>query len=80
MSEAPGGIPAEPEATKRGYAAWKEHHQAIADRNAQARKRGTAERKIALSRVSDQRRADARREGQALRVLNDRLSQARARG
>ena len=79
MSEAAEGNPAEPEA-KRGYAAWKEQHEAIAERNAQARKRGSADRKIALSRVSEQRRVDARRERDQLQVLNDKLSKARPRG
>ena len=66
MAESPDGTPAEPEA-KRGHAAWKEHRDAISDRNAQARKRGSAERKVALSRVTEQRRADARREAEHAR-------------
>jgi hypothetical protein len=79
MSEAPKATTVEPEA-KRGYAAWKEQHEAISERNAQARKRGNAERKIALSRVFEQRRVNARRESEQLQLLNDRLSKARARG
>ncbi len=72
MAESPDGTPAEPEA-KRGHAAWKEHRDAISERNAQARKRGSAERKIALSRVTDQRRADARREAEMLDAINAKL-------
>jgi hypothetical protein len=79
MSKAPEGTQAEPEA-KRGDAAWKEHRDAISDRNAGARKRGNAERKVALSRVFEQRRVDARREAEQLHVINAKLSQARARG
>ena len=75
----PEGTPAEPEA-KRGHAAWKEHRDAISDRNAQARKRGTAERKIALSRVTEQRRLNARREAEQLNAMNAKLTKARPRG
>ena len=82
MSEAPEGTQAEPEA-KRGHAAWKEHRDAISDRNAEARKRGTAERKVALGRVTEQRRVSARLEAEQLNVLNaklGKLGQTRARG
>ena len=51
MVESPDSTPAEPQA-KRGDAAWKEHRDAIADRNAAARKRGSAERRVALGRIS----------------------------
>jgi hypothetical protein len=73
MVESPEGAPAEPEA-KRGHAAWKEHRDAISDRNVQARKRGSAERKVALGRVTEQRRLDARREAEQLHALNAKLS------
>ena len=79
MVEHPEGTPAEPE-TKRGQAAWKEHCDAISDRNAQARKRGTAERKVALSRVTEQRRLNARRDAAQLYAMNAKLTKARARG
>ena len=79
MVERPVGTPAEPEA-KRGQAAWKEHRDAISDRNVQARKRGAAERKVALSRVTEQRRLHARREAEQLDAMNAKLSKARARG
>lgn len=79
MSEAPEGTQAEPEA-KRGDAAWKEHRDAISDRNAQARKRGNAERKVALSRVMEQRRVNARREAEQLHLINATLSRPHARG
>ena len=79
MSEAPEGTQAEPEA-KRGHAAWKEHRDSISDRNAQARKRGTAERKVALSRIMEQRLVSARREAEQLEKMNARMSKARARG
>jgi len=79
MVEQPEGTPAEPEA-KRGHAAWKEHRDAISDRNAEARKRGTAERKIALSRVTEQRRLNARREAEQLHAMNAKLTRARPRG
>ena len=79
MVEQPEGTPAEPEA-KRGHAAWKEHRDAISDRNAQARKRGNAERKVALSRVTEQRRLNARREAEQLNAMNAKLTKARPRG
>ena len=79
MVEQPEGPPAEREA-KRGQAAWKEHRDAISDRNAQARKRGAVERKVALSRVTEQRRLNARHEAERLRAMNAKLTQARARG
>jgi len=79
MVEQPEGTPAEPEA-KRGHAAWKEHRDAISDRNAEARKRGTAERKVALSRVTDQRRRNALREAEQLHVMNAKMTRARPRG
>ena len=78
MSESPEGTPAEPEA-KRGDAAWKEHRDAISDRNAEARKRGSAERKVALGRVTEQRRVDARREAEQLEAINAKLGKAPAR-
>jgi len=74
MAESPEGTPAEPEA-KRGDAAWKEHRDAISDRNAQARKRGSAERKVALSRVSEQRRVYARLEAEQLSAINAKIGQ-----
>jgi hypothetical protein len=79
MTDSPEGTPAQPEA-KRGDAAWKEHRDAIADRNAQARKRGSAERKVALGRVTEQRRVDARREAEQLDTMNAKLSKAAPRG
>ena len=79
MVESPDGTPAEPEA-KRGQAAWKEHRDAIADRNAQARKRGSAERKVALGRVTAQRRLDARREVEQLNTMNTKIGKAAPRG
>ena len=79
MADAPEETPAErPE--KRGHAAWKEHRDAISDRNVQARKRGNAERKVALSRVTEQKRLDVRREAEQLNVLNARLAKVRPRG
>ena len=73
MTESPEGTPAErPE--KRGHAAWKEHRDAISDRNVEARKRGSAERKVALSRVTERRRLEARREVEQLNVINARLT------
>ena len=79
MTEAPEGTPEE-QPQKRGHAAWKEHRDAISDRNAQARKRGSAERKVALSRVTDRRRLEARQEAERLNVINIRLAKARPRG
>ena len=79
MTEAPEGTPEE-QPQKRGYAAWKEHRDAISDRNVQARKRGSAERKVALGRVTELRRAEARREAEQLTVINARLGKARPRG
>jgi hypothetical protein len=79
MNEAPEGTPAQPEA-KRGHAAWKEHRDAISDRNVQARKRGSAERKVALGRVFEARRLHARREVEQLEAINAKLGKARRAG
>ena len=79
MVESPDGTPAEPEA-KRGQAAWKEHRDEIAGRNAHARKRGSAERKVALGRVTAQRRLDARREAEQLHTMNTKIGKAAPRG
>ena len=79
MSDAPEGTPAQPE-PKRGHAAWKEQRDAISDRNAQARKRGNAERKVALGRVFEARRNHARREAEQVEAINAKLAKARARG
>jgi hypothetical protein len=79
MSDSPEETPAQPEA-KRGQAAWKEHRDAISDRNAQARKRGNAERKVALGRVTDAQRVHARREVEQLQAINVKLGKARPRG
>ncbi len=79
MAKPSEGTPAEPQ-EKRGLAAWKEHRDAISDRNVQARKRGTAERKVALGRVTEQRRLNARREAEQLHAMNAKLTKARPRG
>ena len=79
MSDSPEGTPAEPEA-KRGHAAWKEHRDAISQRNAQARKRGSAERKVALGRVTEARRNHALREAEQVEAINAKLAKARPRG
>jgi hypothetical protein len=79
MSESPDVTPAKPEA-KRGHALWKEHRDAIADRNVEARRRGSAERKVALSRVMEQRRVNQQRESDLVGVINAKLERARARG
>jgi hypothetical protein len=76
MAESPEGTPAEPEA-KRGDAAWKEHRDAISNRNAEARKRGSAERKVALSRVTEQRRMNARHEHELVAAINAKLAKGR---
>ena len=79
MSDSPEETPAQPEA-KRGHAAWKEHRDAISQRNAQARKRGSAERKVALGRVFEARRLDVRREAEQLKAMNAQLDKAHPRG
>jgi len=76
MAESPEGTPAKPEA-KRGDAAWKEHRDAISDRNAAARKRGSAERKVALGRVTEQRRLNARHEHELVTAINAKLAKGR---
>jgi len=79
MTESPEGtLPEQP--AKTGHAAWKEHRDAISDRNAQARKRGSAERKVALGRVTERRRVEARREAELVGVINAKLTKARPRG
>jgi len=76
MAESPESTAPEPEA-KRGAAAWKEHRDAISDRNAEARKRGSAERKVALGRVTEQRRLNARHEHELVQAINAKLAKGR---
>src|SRR5215210_6048766 len=64
---------------KRGEAAWKEHRDAISDRNVAAHERGSAERKVALGRVFEQRRIDARHESELLGAINLKLEKANTR-
>lgn len=78
MVDSPDGTPAEPEA-KRGHAAWKEHREAISDRNAQARKR-SAQRTVALGRHTETRRRHVMREAEQLEALNAKMGKARPRG
>jgi len=59
----------EPEA-KRGTAAWKEQREAVAVRNAEAHKRGQAERKQRDRAIGARERLSAAREAEELDALN----------
>jgi hypothetical protein len=60
--------------------AWRERRRLIGDRNAAASERGKDERKVSLSRVSEERRLNAQREKATTRAKNARLTRARPRG
>jgi hypothetical protein len=63
----------------RGEAAWKEQRAAIAKRNADARKRGQAERRSRDLAVEARDRAQVAREGLELDELNAQIAKRQAR-
>lgn len=65
---------------KRGEAAWKEHRELIARRNAEAHKRGQSERRSRAAIVATAEREDRAREEKQLHDLNDRIAKQRGRG
>ena len=65
---------------KRGDAAWKEQREAIAQRNAAARKRAQAGQKSRDGVIHERVREDTRRENEHLRALNAHLEKRSARG
>ena len=64
---------------KRGDAAWKEQRDAIARRNADAHQRSQGERTAKASYAATTQRADAVREADQLRKLNDKLAKQQAK-
>jgi hypothetical protein len=58
---------------KTGDAAWKEQRDAISKRNAEAHKRAESQRKARASTKQETVRADAKRETEQLRDLNERI-------
>ena len=69
----------EPEA-KRGNAAWKEQREAVALRNADAHKRGQAERRERERAINAQERVSAAREAAELDELNASIVKRQAGG
>lgn len=65
---------------KRGYAAWKEQHDAVARRNEEVSNRAQTEQKSHANVVETRNREHARRERDQLRALNARLDKQRSRG
>jgi len=64
---------------KRGEAAWKEQRDAISRRNQEAHQRSAGARKDRQSYAASAQRADAERETEQLRKLNERLAKQQAR-
>ena len=64
---------------KRGDAAWKEQREAIARRNADAHQRSQGERNAKQTYAQSAARADAVREADQLRKLNDKLAKQQAK-
>jgi hypothetical protein len=63
---------------KRGEVAWRDYRDAISKRNAEARKRGRAERESHDRELHALSRERARDEAEQLRLLNARISKERA--
>ena len=64
---------------KRGDAAWKEQRDAVARRNADAQKRGVANKQSKAAFAAASAREEMSREAQQLRDLNARISKQNAR-
>jgi hypothetical protein len=62
---------------KRGEAAWREQREAISKRNADAHKRGQAERKVRERAAETRDRVQAAREADQLTELNERILKQR---
>jgi hypothetical protein len=65
---------------KRGEAAWKEQRDAVAKRNAEAHKRGAAERRLKDRAVDARDRVRAAQEAEELQQLNARIAKRSAGG
>ena len=65
---------------RRGEAAWKEQREAISRRNAEAHKRGQAERKVRDRAVETRDRVLAAREAEQLRALNAQIAERHGGG
>ena len=59
---------------KRGEAAWREQRDAVAKRNAEAHKRGAAERRLKDRAVDARDRVRAAQEAEELQQLNARIA------
>ena len=64
---------------KRGDAAWKEQRDEISKRNADAHRRSGAAEKQRQARMASTVRADAEREADQLRALNERIAKQQKR-
>lgn len=64
----------------RGEAAWKEQREAVAKRNADAHKRGRAERKLRDRAIDAQDRVRAVQEAEELQRLNAQIDKRNAAG
>ena len=64
---------------KRGDAAWRAARDEVSRRNDEAHKRGRAEQKVRNAASADKSRADATREADQLRGLNERIEKMRNR-
>jgi hypothetical protein len=64
----------------RGEAAWKQQREAVAKRNAEAHRRGQAERKLHDRSIDARARVRAAREAEELHQLNAELTKRRAGG
>ena len=64
---------------KSGEAAWKEHREAVSRRNAQAHKRGRAERASRAAVTASSERAQLDNEAEQLRKLNARIAKQQTR-
>jgi hypothetical protein len=71
--------PAEETPAKSGDAAWKEHREAVSRRNAQAHKRGRAERQSRAAMTASSERAQLEDEAEQLRKLNDQIAKQQPR-
>ena len=63
-----------------GDAAWRQHRDAISKRNDETFKRAVAEQRSRDSAQAARGRADAKREADQLRTLNQRIAERRTSG
>ena len=71
--------PADESPPKTGDAAWKEHREAVSKRNAQAHKRGRAERESRAAMTASSERTQRDNEAEQLRKLNEQIAKQQTR-